>query len=610
MTGLPKQQHQKDMSKIEDYALVSDTQTAALIARDGSVDWLPFPRFDSAACFAALLGDQRNGRWRLAPRGPVLRTRRRYHPGTLVLETEHDTPEGTVRVVDFMPIRGQAPDLVRLVEGVRGRVAMETELVIRFDYGRTVPWVRRRDDALTATAGPDAVCFRGDIDLHPAGLTTRGEAVIAEGERRSLICTWFPSHEPLPEPVAPQVAFVETVRWWEEWSARCTYQGPAREAVLTSLAVLKGLTFGPTGGIVAAPSTSLPERIGGVRNWDYRYCWLRDATLTLYALLLGGHGDEAVAWREWLLRAAAGDPGRLQIMYGVAGEARLPEMELPWLPGYAGSRPVRIGNAAHGQLQLDVYGELLDCFYEARRAGIAPGSWAWALEKALLEALERRWREPDHGIWESRGPLRHFTHSKVMAWVAFDRAVKSAERLGLEGPVERWRALRREIHEEVCRCGYDRSRNAFTQSYGGSELDASLLMIPLVGFLPPQDPRAVGTVEAIERDLTEEGLVIRYRTESPGADDGLPPGDGAFLPCSFWLVDALVLLGRRERASRLFERLLRLRNDVGLLSEEYAPSERRFLGNFPQAFTHLALVNSAFNLAGHPGGAARQRGER
>jgi GH15 family glucan-1,4-alpha-glucosidase len=595
------------MARIEDYALVGDTQTAALVGRDGSIDWLPFPRFDSGACFAALLGSHENGRWDLAPRGPILRTRRRYRPGTLVLETEHDTPDGTVRVIDFMPIRGRTPDLVRLVEGVRGQVTVETELVIRFDYGRTAPWVRRRDGALTATAGPDALCIRGDIDLHGVGLSTRGEARLAEGERRALVCTWFPSHDPLPEALEPQAALSETLRWWEEWSGRCDFDGPAREAVLTSLAVLKGLTFGPTGGMVAAPSMALPERLGGVRNWDYRYCWLRDSTLTLYAFLLGGHTDEAVAWREWLLRSAAGDPRELQVMYGVAGESRLPEMELPWLAGYEGSRPVRVGNAAHEQLQLDVYGELLDCFYEARRAGIAPDSWAWELERALLDALERRWREPDHGIWESRGPTRHFTHSKVMAWVAFDRAVKSAERLGLAGPVERWRALRHEIREEVCRRGYDGAQGTFTQSYGSPEVDASLLMIPLVGFLPPDDPRVVGTVEAIERGLTDGGLILRYRTERSATDDGLPPGDGAFLPCSFWLVDTLVLLGQRERAQRLFDRLLSLRNDVGLLPEEYEPSSGRFLGNFPQAFTHLALVNSAFNLAGHPGGTARHR---
>jgi GH15 family glucan-1,4-alpha-glucosidase len=585
--------------KIEDYALVGDTQTAALIGRDGSVDWLPFPRFDSSACFAALLGEREIGRWCLAPRGKVARRRRRYRPGTLVLETELETSEGAVRLIDFMPPRGRAPDLVRIVEGVRGQVEVETDLVIRFDYGRTVPWVRRRGDALTATAGPDALCVRADVELFGAGLATKGTFRLAPGERRALVCTWFPSHEDLPRAIDPATALAETEEWWRDWTGRCRYEGPARDAVVTSLAVLKALTYGPTGALVAAPTTSLPERTGGVRNWDYRYCWLRDATLTLYALMVGGHTDEAIAWREWLLRAAAGDPNQLQIMYGVGGERRLVELELPWLPGYAGSRPVRVGNAAHGQLQLDVYGEVLDCFHQARRFGIGPDAWAWGLERALLEALASRWREPDHGIWETRGPALQFTHSKVMAWVAFDRAIKSVEALGLEGPVDSWRALRDEIHEEVCRCAFDARRNTFTQSYGRPELDASLLMIPLVGFLPPDDPRVVGTVDAIQRGLVRDGFVLRYRTDPLGAVDGLPQGEGAFLPCSFWLVDALVMLGRGEEASRLFERLLTLRNDVGLLSEEYDTDAGRFVGNMPQAFAHLALVNSAYNLVGH-----------
>ena len=595
--------------KIEDYAIIGDTQTAALVGRDGSVDWLPFPRFDSGACFAALLGDRDNGRWLITPRGQIRRTRRRYRPGTLVLETELETDDGAVRLIDFMPIRDRAPDLVRVIEGVRGRVDMKTELVIRFDYGRTIPWVRQRDGALTAIAGPDGLCVRGDVELRGEGLATTGEFSIAAGERRALVCTWFPSHEELPASSDPAVALDETERWWREWSARCAYDGPAREAVVTSLAVLKALTYGPTGGMVAAPTTSLPEWPGGVRNWDYRYCWLRDATLTLYALMIGGHTDEAAAWREWLLRSVAGDPSQIQIMYGVAGERRLPESELPWLAGYERSRPVRVGNAAHGQLQLDVYGELVDCLYQARRFGMAPDPWSWSLERALLDALASRWREPDQGIWEARGPARHFTHSKVMAWVAFDRAIKSVESFDLEGPRDRWDVTRREIHEEVCRLGFDAGRNTFTQSYGRPELDASLLMIPLVGFLPPEDPRVVGTVAAIERDLLHDGLVLRYRTDPNGEIDGLPFGEGVFLPCSFWLVDALVLLDRRDDATRLFERLLALRNDVGLLPEEYDPVAARFVGNMPQALTHLALVNSAYILATGRGSSAWRRHE-
>jgi GH15 family glucan-1,4-alpha-glucosidase len=594
--------------RIEDYALVGDTQTAALIGRDGSVDWLPFPRFDSGACFAALLGGRDNGRWSIAPRGEIVSSRRRYRRGTLVLETELETAAGAIRLIDFMPIRTRAPDLVRIVECTRGQVEVETDLVIRFDYGRTVPWVRRREDALTATAGPDALCLRSDVELRGEGLATRGDFTLREGEQRTFVCTWFPSHQRLPRPLNAHSALADTEAWWRAWEARCRYEGPARDAVVTSLAVLKALTYAPTGGMVAAATTSLPEWPGGVRNWDYRYCWLRDATLTLYALMVNGYTEEAIAWREWLLRSAAGDPDRLQIMYGVAGERRLDEHELPWLAGYEGSRPVRVGNAASGQLQLDVYGELIDSFYQARRFGIEPDPWAWRLESALVQALETRWREPDHGIWEVRGPARHFTHSKVMCWVAFDRAIKSIERLGLEGPIDRWRMVRDEIHAEVCRHGFDAARNTFTQSYDGPELDASLLLIPLVGFLPATDARVVGTVAEIERVLVRDGLVLRYLTHPRGQVDGLPEGEGFFLPCSFWLVDALVLQGRRDEAHRLFERLLALRNDVGLLSEEYDAEDKRLVGNLPQAFTHLALVNSAYNLAGLEGCPAHARG--
>jgi GH15 family glucan-1,4-alpha-glucosidase len=593
--------------RIEDYALIGDTQTAALVGRDGSIDWACFPRFDSGACFAALLGARDNGRWSISPSTPPRRTRRRYRPDTLVLETEFETDDGLARIVDFMPIRGDRPDLVRIVEGIEGKVGMVVDLVVRFDTGRVTPWVRKREDALTMTAGPDALCLRGDIDVHGEGLATVGRFDVAAGERRALALTWFPSHQALPEALDPADALHETEAWWRAWSARCQDQGPWREAVGTSLRVLKALTYGPTGGIVAAPTTSLPEWPGSSRNWDYRYCWVRDATLTLYALMSGGYVEEAEAWREWLLRAAAGSPEALQIMYGVGGERRLVEYEAGWLAGFEGSTPVRIGNAAHEQLQLDVYGELSDALYQARRLGITPDPWSWGLETKLLETLESRWREPDHGIWEVRGPRQHFTHSKMMAWVAFDRAIKSVERFGLEGPIERWRAVRGEIHAEVCLRGYRESRRAFTQAYDSDALDASLLLAPLVGFLPASDPRIVATVRAIERELVNDGFVLRYRTDTGDAADGLPAGEGVFLPCSFWLADVLAESGRRDEAIELFERLLTLRNDVGLLSEEYDPRSKRLLGNFPQAFSHLALVNTARNLSADPTRPARHR---
>ncbi len=594
-----------DAAPIEDYAFIGDTQTAALVGRDGSLDWACLPRFDSGACFAALLGDRDNGRWRVGPRDPVRATRRRYRPDSLVLETELEVAGGVVRLTDFMPIRDERPDIVRIVEGVAGTVAMEVDLVIRFDMGRVLPWVRQREGALTATAGPDALCLRTDIELHGEELATVGRFDIRAGERRAMALTWFPSHQPLPPPIDPAEALRETDDWWRAWSARCTYRGPYAEAVGTSLRVLKALTFGPTGGIVAAPTTSLPEWRGGARNWDYRYCWLRDATLTLYAFMLAGYVEEATAWREWLLRAAAGDPARLQIMYGVGGERRLAEYEVPWLDGFAGSRPVRIGNAAHEQLQLDVYGEVSDAMLQARRLGIAPDDWAWSLETKMLESLARQWTEPDHGIWEVRGPKRHFTHSKVMAWVAFDRSIKSAEQFGLGGPIDSWRAVRDEICAEVSAQSYDSLRRTFTQSYGAPALDAALLLLPLVGFIPASDPRMVGTVSAIENELLDDGLVRRYRDDA--AADGLLDSEGVFLPCSFWLADVYVQQGRRSDAERLFERLLGLRNDVGLLSEEYDPAARQMLGNFPQAFSHLALVNTAFNLTAHPSRPAQHR---
>jgi GH15 family glucan-1,4-alpha-glucosidase len=587
-------------SRIEDYALIGDTQTCALVGRDGSIDWACFPRFDSSACFAALLGGRENGHWSVSPTAQTRRVARRYRDGTLVLETDMETADGAVRLIDFMPVRHHRPRLVRIVEGLRGQVEMRMDLVIRFEYGSVVPWVRRRDGAVTATAGPDALCLRSEVEVHGEHLATVGRFSIGAGERRSFNLTWFPSHEGLPDPHDPLEALADTEAWWRAWSSRDRYRGRWPEPVSVSLRVLKALTFGPTGGIVAAPTTSLPEQPGGVRNWDYRFCWLRDATLTLYALMLGGYMSEAEAWREWLLRAVAGDRSRIQIMYGVAGERRLAERELPWLAGYEASRPVRIGNAAHEQAQLDVYGEVLDTLYQARCFGIGPDRWAWSLEKRLLHHLESCWRGPDEGIWEVRGGQQHFTSSKIGAWVAFDRAIKSVQGFGLEGPVERWRAIRDEIHREVCTRGYDAGRNTFTQAYGRPELDAALLAISLTGFLPVTDPRVVGTVAAIERELIEGGLVLRYRTDDHRGADGLPPGDGAFLPCSFWLADVYAQMGRREDAERLFERLLALRNDVGLLSEEYDPHARRMLGNFPQAFSHLALVNTAHNLTSAP----------
>ncbi|HVF04706.1 MAG TPA: glycoside hydrolase family 15 protein [Frankiaceae bacterium] len=584
------------MSLIEDYAVVGDTMTAALVGRDGSIDWLCLPRFDSGACFARLLGTEDNGRWQLRPADAVTATRRRYLPGTLVLETEYDTADGCVRVLDFMPVRGEHADLVRIVEGVRGAVRMTLELVVRFDYGRTTPWARRIDGGvLSLVAGPDALYLHTPVETHGENLRTVGEFVVRAGERVPFTLVWSPSHEPPPVPPDPDESLADTVTYWTEWSGRCGYDGEWADAVQRSLITLKALTYAPTGGIVAAATTSLPEHVGGVRNWDYRYCWLRDATFTLQSLMVAGYTEEAAAWRDWLLRAVAGVPDELQTMYGAAGERRLPEWEVPWLAGYEGSRPVRVGNAAVDQFQLDVYGEVMDALHQVRRAGIAHATEAWAFQRELLRFLATAWREPDEGIWEVRGPRRHFTHSKVMAWVAFDRAVKAVESFGREGPVDEWRTLRDEVHADVCANGYDAERGTFVQHYGATEVDAALLLIPLVGFLPASDPRVAGTVAAIQRDLCDGGLVHRYRTHA--TEDGLPPGEGAFLACSFWLVDNLVLAGRRDEAVELFERLVALSNDVGLLSEEYDPRAGRQLGNFPQAFSHVALVNSAHLLS-------------
>ncbi|MBB5118350.1 glucoamylase [Streptomyces eurocidicus] len=585
---------------IEDYALIGDLQTAALVGRDGSIDWLCLPRFDSAACFAALLGDEDNGHWRLAPDGAGECTRRAYLADSLVLETVWETGTGTVKVTDFMPQRDTAPDVVRIVEGVSGSVDMLGVLRLRFDYGDVVPWMRRCDGHRVAVAGPDSIWLRSEPPVRTYGkdLSTRCEFTVAEGDRVAFVLTWHPSHEPRPALIDPAESLRHSLADWRAWAARCTYDGPHREAVLRSLITLKALTYAPTGGIVAAPTTSLPEELGGVRNWDYRYCWLRDSTLTLGALLSAGYADEARSWRDWLLRAVAGDPADLQIMYGLAGERRLPETELPWLPGYERSFPVRVGNGAVGQLQLDVYGEVIDSFHVAREGGIADEPHAWNLQRSLMQFIERHWREPDEGIWEIRGPRRHFVHSKVMAWVAADRAVRALEaRPRLRGDLDGWRAMRDEVHAEVCAHGYDAGRGTFTQSYGSAELDAATLLIPRVGFLPPGDPRVVGTVDAVRRELGRGGLVRRYSLDDKSLD-GLPGGEGVFLVCSFWLADALHLTGRAEEARELFERLLSLRNDVGLLSEEYDPAALRQLGNFPQAFSHIGLVGTALALSG------------
>ena len=595
--------------KIEDYGLIGDTQTVALVGRNGSIDWLCVPRFDSAACFAALLGGEEHGCWQIAPAEDLVSTRRAYRKKTLVLETEFETANGCVRLTDCMPPRQRDADLVRVVRGVRGRVKMKMRLIVRFDYGSIVPWLRRVDDRLEAVGGPDALSFWSGVETHGEGLTTVAEFEVTEGQMIPFELLWHPSHEP-PEKRGDAMGQIEqTAQWWNEWSSQAKCEGEWGEAIQRSLITLKALTYAPTGGIVAAPTTSLPEQIGGVRNWDYRFCWLRDATFTLYALMQGGHTDEACEWRDWLLRAVAGDPSKLQIMYGAAGERRLDEYELPWLPGYENSAPVRIGNAASSQFQLDVYGELIDSMHKARCAGIESDANAWKLQRAVMEFLETAWHEPDEGIWEVRGARRHFTHSKLMAWVAFDRAVKAVEKFDCEGPVERWRSNRDALLLEICARGFNREKNAFVQEYDGEALDASLLMVPLVGFLPPDDERVRGTVAAIERELLIDGFVLRYRSEEVSHVDGLPPGEGAFLLCTFWLADNYALAGRFEQARALFERLLAIRNDLGLLAEQYDPRAGRMLGNFPQAFSHVGLVNTARNLS-REGGPAQQRPER
>ena len=584
--------------RIEDYGLIGDLQTAALVGLNGSIDWLCFPRFDSGACFSALLGDEWDGRWLLAPDCEVLRVERRYRERTLVHELDFHTEAGSVRVIDFMPPRGEEPDLVRIVEGIEGSVPMRMELVIRFEYGSIVPWVRRvEDETRVAIAGPDALALHTPVPMRGENLRTVAEFTVEAGQREPFVLTWYPSHHETPPAIDPEQSLGETCTFWREWLGNCSYGGRWEEPVTRSLMVLKALTYQPTGGIVAAATTSLPEQLGGVRNWDYRYCWLRDATFALDALLESGFEDEARAWRNWLLRAVAGDPDDLQIMYGPAGERRLPERELPWLTGYEGSKPVRVGNGASNQFQLDVYGEVMDVLHQARRREIEAGDESWALQRVLLANLERRWHEPDEGIWEVRGPRRHFTHSKVMAWVALDRAVKAVEDFGREGDVERWRRVRDEIHAEVLERAYDDELGSFVQSYDSKRLDASLLTIPLFGFLPADDPRVRGTLEAVRRELLVDGFVQRYRHDDEAEDiDGLPPGEGAFFLCSFWFVDNLVLLGELDEACEMFDRLLALRNGLGLLSEEYDPKLERLVGNFPQAFSHIGLINTALAL--------------
>lgn len=589
---------------IEDYALIGDCETSALISRDGSIDWLCWPRFDGGACFAALLGTPAHGRWRIAPVDAKAQITRRYRDDTLILETEFSTGDGAVTLIDFMPPRapltgstrpepGKASDVVRIVVGKRGRLAMSCELLLRFDYGQLVPWVTRLDDgALRAVAGPNMTVLRTPIELHGDNLKTVGNFVVSEGETVPFVLSYGQSYRAVPDPIDPIAALSETEKLWRNWLVDCREAGKWSGVVRRSLITLKALSYRPTGGIVAAPTTSLPEQLGGSRNWDYRYCWLRDATFTLLSLMNGGFYQAARDWSEWLLRAVAGSPQQIQIMYAIDGERRLTELELPWLPGYQGATPVRIGNAASNQLQLDVYGEVMDVFYQGRRGGM--GALDVDLQRALLDHLAEIWREPDEGIWEVRGGRQHFTYSKVMAWVAFDRAVKLAEEFGIEGPIDRWKAIRQEIHDDICQKAFNPDVGAFTQYYGADSLDASVLLMPLVGFLPASDARVRGTVAAIERDLMVDGLVMRYDTR--GSKDGLPPGEGAFLACSFWFVDNLVMQGRVQEAERLFERLCGLANDVGLLAEEYDSSSKRLIGNFPQAFSHIALVNSAHNL--------------
>jgi len=583
-------------SRIEDYGLIGDCETAALVGCDGSIDWLCWPAFDSDACFAALLGTSKNGRWLIAPAEEVTKTSRRYWDNTLILETRFETANGVVALIDFMPPRGKASDVVRLVRGMSGKVKLQMQLVIRFDFGIDIPWVRRTEDgALLAIAGQDMAVLRTPVETRGEDLTTVAGFEVSEGETIPFVLTYGPSHLPLPEPIDPARALQDTEDFWTEWSSRCTYAGEHRDLVMRSLITLKALTYEPTGGIVAAPTTSLPEKLGGQRNWDYRFCWLRDATFTLLALMNSGYTEEALAWHNWLLRAAAGWPADMQIMYGIMGQRRLLEWEAGWLSGYEGSRPVRIGNAAHAQLQLDVYGELIDVFYQSRLAELKLDNQTWALGRAVLEHLEEVWDEPDHGIWERRGQPRHYVSSKVMTWVGFDRAIKGAEKFGFAAPLDRWRSLRDQICRDVCENGFDSGQNAFVESYGSQLLDASILLLPAVGFLPASDPRVSGTIAAIEKYMMRDGFVLRHDPRE--VSDEKQPIEGAFLACSLWLADAYVLAGEINKAQAMFERVVAVANDLGLLAEEYDPGVGRQTGNFPQALTHIALINTAHNLS-------------
>lgn len=590
--------------KIENYALIGDCETAALVGRNGSIDWLCWPAFDSDACFAAILGTPKNGRWLVAPSADVTRISRRYLGETLILETRFETKSGTVALIDFMPPRGKASDIVRLVRGVSGTVKMRMELVIRFGFGIDIPWVRRSEDrSLLAVAGKDMTVLRTPVETRGQDLTTVAEFVVNAGETVPFVLTYGPSHLDPPEPIDTEIALQETETFWKEWCGHCTRDGEYHDLILRSLITLKALTFGPTGGIVAAPTSSLPEKLGGARNWDYRFCWLRDATFTLLALMNAGYTEEASAWHNWLLRAAAGSPSSMQIMYGIWGQRRLLEWEAGWLDGYEGAQPVRIGNAAHAQLQLDVYGELIDAFHQSRMAKLKLDDETWALECNVLNHLAEVWDQPDHGIWERRGQPRHYVFSKVMTWVAFDRGIKSAETFGFKAPLLHWQALRDAIHRDVCHSGFDAEENSFVESYGSKLLDASLLLLPAVGFLPASDPRISGTIAAVEKYMMRDGFVLRHDPREISEEE--QPIEGAFLACTLWLADAHVLAGNLDKAQEMFDRIAELANDVGLLAEEYDSIARRQTGNFPQALTHIALVNTAHNLS-----AARHASEK
>ncbi len=581
--------------RIEDYGLIGDCETAALVGRDGSIDWLCWPAFDSDACFAALLGTNRHGRWLIEPSEQVTASSRRYWDNTLILETRFETASGVVALIDFMPPRGNASDVVRLVRGVRGRVKLRMELVIRFGFGSDIPWVKRTEDgALLAICGQDMTVLRTPVETRGEDLTTVADFEVGEGETKPFVLTYGPSHLPVPAPINPAQALQDTEDFWTEWCSHCTHEGDNRDLVIRSLITLKALTYGPTGGIVAAPTTSLPEKLGGARNWDYRFCWLRDATFTLLALMNSGYTEEASAWHNWLLRAVAGAPANMQIMYGIMGQRRLLEWEADWLPGYEGAQPVRIGNAAHAQLQLDVYGELIDAFHQSRVAELELDEGSWALECAVLEHLAEVWNQPDHGIWERRGDGKHYVSSKVMTWVAFDRGIKSAEKFGFDAPLDRWRTLRDTICRDVCEKGFDATQNAFVESYGSQLLDASILLLPAVGFLPASDPRVRGTIEAVEKYMMRDGFVLRHDPREVSQER--QPIEGAFLACSLWLADAYVLAGEIAKAQALFDRVVGIANDLGLLAEEFDSGEGRQTGNFPQALTHIALINTAHNL--------------